>query len=419
MCAQHHRSRLRTARELRGWTQLEVADRIGTTHVNVGRWEHGLTHPRPYYRSLLCNLFGMSEQELGLAAHQQPSEIMKPCLVSDPAIPSCPALTLVGREVMLAYLKERLCMRSNQAFVALWGLPGVGKTALASALAYDADVHARFADGVLWAGLGPHPNVAGVFSRWGKLLGLSESSAELCREGGAMALRDAIGQRALLLVIDDAWKMEDVFALCIGGPSCAYLVTTRFPGIAAHVAITCAAAIHELDEEQSMRLLRLLAPDAVRFDARRLADLVQAIGGLPLALTLIGTYLRQQAYGGQPHRIAAALSRLADAGVRLHLSEPQVPAQIHPSLSGATPLSLHAVIAVSDQHLSVPARAALRRLAACSSPAQTFSEEEALALASCELETLDDLLDAGLLSSNGGERYTLHPIIADYARLAQ
>src|SRR5579875_2314803 len=46
-------------------------------------------------------------------------------------------------------------------------------------------------------------------------------------------------------------------------------------------------------------------------------DLVRAVGQLPLALTLMGNYLRKQTYSGQSRRIHTALQRLSDAKVRL------------------------------------------------------------------------------------------------------
>jgi transcriptional regulator with XRE-family HTH domain len=60
------RQRLAEERIRRGWTQLEVADQLGTTPGNVSRWERGITSPGPYFRRKLCELFGMSAQELGL-----------------------------------------------------------------------------------------------------------------------------------------------------------------------------------------------------------------------------------------------------------------------------------------------------------------------------------------------------------------
>src|SRR2546421_6467741 len=57
---------LKQERELRCWSQLEVADQIGTTTLNVSRWERGITFPTPHFRQELCTLFGKSAGELGL-----------------------------------------------------------------------------------------------------------------------------------------------------------------------------------------------------------------------------------------------------------------------------------------------------------------------------------------------------------------
>ena len=46
---------------------------IGTTTVNVNRWESGLTSPSLYFRQKLCELFGKSAEELGLVL--DPSEL--------------------------------------------------------------------------------------------------------------------------------------------------------------------------------------------------------------------------------------------------------------------------------------------------------------------------------------------------------
>jgi ribosome-binding protein aMBF1 (putative translation factor) len=57
---------LKAARQGRGWTQRDVADRIGAPlALNVGRWERGATFPSAYYLQQLCHLFGKSPRELG------------------------------------------------------------------------------------------------------------------------------------------------------------------------------------------------------------------------------------------------------------------------------------------------------------------------------------------------------------------
>src|SRR5215469_55803 len=59
---------LRAARKERGWTQQQVADRIGAPlWLNVSRWENGTAFPSAYYIERLCQLFGKSVRELGLS----------------------------------------------------------------------------------------------------------------------------------------------------------------------------------------------------------------------------------------------------------------------------------------------------------------------------------------------------------------
>src|SRR5947209_726564 len=140
------------------WTQQEVADRIGTTSTNYSRWERGVTSPGSHFRAQLCDLFGKSARELGLLQAGGEST-RRPDELYDPLIPIYQPL--VGRESLLDTLKQRLCAGKDVALLALHGLPGVGKTALAVALASDQNVREYFHDGILWAGLGPHPNLFG------------------------------------------------------------------------------------------------------------------------------------------------------------------------------------------------------------------------------------------------------------------
>ncbi len=445
------RMRLVEARMLRGWSQQEVAERLGTTHVNVSRWERGITKPNPYFRRKLCRLFGLTEEELDLAPtlpegketrgdgvtatpaeaapaavsaaetappQEEPRAPAAPIII-DPMIPLRSPLRLVGRDAELARIKQRLFAGDAVALTALNGLPGVGKTSLAVALAHDPEVRAHFSDGILWAALGPQPNMTGLLSRWGALLGLpaTEMAGLANNDAWARALRMAIGTRRMLLVIDDAWRLEEALILKVGGPACAHLLTTRFSHVASDFAIDGAAVVQELSEEDSLLLLRMLAPTVVEREPQRVRTLIQAVGGLPLALTLIGNYLRKESYSGQARRMAAALQRLSDAGVRLELTEQRGPVEAHSSLPGEYSLSLQAVIAVSDEQLSETARAALYALAVFPPKPASFSEEAALAVAACAVEDLDTLVDAGLLESNGVDRYLLHQVIADYARV--
>lgn len=429
-------SRLRRARELRNWSQETLAEKIGTISMNVSRWERGKTRPLPYFREQLCQLFGMSALDLGLLAIDMQSEdnhgaaLPTPVESSDgpsplpplidPALP-LPLTTaggLVGREGELIRLRERLHDGHTVALTALNGLPGVGKTALAVALARDPQVRQWFPDGVLWAGLGPQPNILGTLARWGTLLGLPEERiARLTSlEEWGLALRSALGERRLLIVIDDAWRIEDALALRVGGVVCAYLLTTRRGDLAAHFAGE-SLTLRELSEEDGLKLLSLLAPLAVRNEPVEARALVQAVGGLPLAIALIGRYLHLQARTGQPRRLRAAIERLRTSEERLRLSEPQTPPERYTGLPQDTPLSLHAVIGTSVSLLSEESHQSLLALSAFPPRPNTFSEEAALAVTASSGDVLDHLVDAGLIESSGPERYSLHQTIADYTHL--
>ena len=418
------RLKLTQARTEHKWSQQDVADLIGTTGLNVSRWERGITRPGPYFRAKLCKLFGKSPYELDLEPAPAPSEPATPPSTPneplyDGAIPLRPPTRLVGRENELAQLKQRLFAGGIAALTALNGLPGVGKTALSIELAYDLDIRAHFRDGILWAALGPEPSIPTILTRWGTLLGISstEISGLSDNDAKAAALGRAIGARSMLLVIDDAWHLEDALALTAGGPNCAHLVTTRFPGIATEIAGEGATVIRELNEHEGMTLLRMLAPRVVDHEEQKALDLVNAVGGLPLALTLMGKYLHTLAYTGQPRRIAAALERLSRAEERLQLRESRGPRDRHSSLPRERYLSLQSVFAVTDQQLDEQARDALYALPVFPPKPSSFSEEAALVVAGCTVNTLDALLDTGLLESSAPGRYTLHQTIADYARL--
>jgi transcriptional regulator with XRE-family HTH domain len=64
---------LRLERESRGWSQEDLAEKVGTSQKVVSRWERGESTPLPYYRQKLCKLFGRNAAELGFL-DEQPGE---------------------------------------------------------------------------------------------------------------------------------------------------------------------------------------------------------------------------------------------------------------------------------------------------------------------------------------------------------
>jgi transcriptional regulator with XRE-family HTH domain/tetratricopeptide (TPR) repeat protein len=68
-------NRLRFEREVRGWSQQDLAEKVGTTQKIVSRWERGESTPLPYYRQKLCKFLGKNAAELGLIDQEGTKEV--------------------------------------------------------------------------------------------------------------------------------------------------------------------------------------------------------------------------------------------------------------------------------------------------------------------------------------------------------
>jgi hypothetical protein len=229
-------------------------------------------------------------------------------------------------------------------------------------------------------------------------------------------LQSAIGNRQILLVIDDACTVEDALSLQIGGPQCTYLLTTRQSPIAFTFAERQSIVVPPLEIADGLVLLAQFVSQFVQRDPEGAQSLVQAMSNLPLALTLIGTYLATSTFTAHPWPLRAALAQVHDNHERIRINRLTVPGDRWLSLTETTPLSLYTAIAICDQQLSPEAHAALCALAVFPPKPQSFSEEAALAMSQQPREILDILGSAGLLENWGSSRYSLHQTIADYAR---
>ena len=412
-------SALRMARERMGWSQEVLAERVGVSTLSIYRWERGDVVPHPHYRVKLAE--ALKTTDLGFVLHGKHDEAPHPAvMVPSPYAPLGTAL--VGRTRLLAELIQTVTVHQRGATLALYGLPGVGKTTLAVELAAAVDLRRVYPDGVLWGALGQGARLETVLRRWGTALGLDERV--LNRVGSvdtlSRSVHDAIGMRKLVVVIDDVWRREDALVCMIGGPECVHILTTRFPALAVEMAHEQATLVPELAEDDGMTLLAELVPEMMnRPDI--VSRLVRAVGGLPLALRLIGHYAQSQRIGGQTRRWHAALDHLLDPKQRLHLTEHVPPAHQATDQTAETPRSLQTVIALSVAALGIVEANALRALALFPAKPTSFSEAAALAAISMPemdgLRALDLLADVGMVEGATDGRYAIHPTIVDYLRL--
>jgi NB-ARC domain len=316
---------------------------------------------------------------------------------------------IVGRDELLADLKAKALAADRDPAIALVQIPGVGKSELALALAYDGDLLGAFPDGVLWADIGKHPDVGLVLGKWASALGVTtEELAGLNVEGRCDEIRRRIGTSRMLLVVDDAWDPAIAQRFLLGGPGCLHIVTTRSSDVAWEFAEDTVVSVPELDDDAGFTLLETLAPEAVAEDPEAARALVRDLGGLPLGLVLTGRKLAKASSTKQPRRMRAALEQLRQKHGRLSLGESQV--------GGPRVRSLNASIELSVDGLSPESRRVLTALSVFRAKPGSFDEEAAVAVTGANVECLDELQDAGLLETYRPGRYTLQRLIAEYAR---
>jgi tetratricopeptide (TPR) repeat protein len=326
---------------------------------------------------------------------------------------------LVGRSALLAEAKRALL--SGQDVGLYSGLPGVGKTALAITLANDADLAGSFEDGILWADLGPtagsHETIVPRLENWALALGVRSATKRARVSTAEMSdmLSHTFGDRRMLLVIDDAWEKEAALAFRVGGRNCAHLLTTRRSDIAEAFADAGRLFVPELAPADAISLLERVAPTAAAMDPGVIKLGADLAANLPLTIILIGRQLESEARRGRK-RLQERFRRIASDVARLQL-EVDLPPADRRGLPADVPLTLFALIQLSDDRLSDSSRRALRMLSAFPPKGNSFSEDAALYVAEISSEQLDELDNFGLLERiPDRDRYTLHQAIASYAR---
>lgn len=61
---------IRQLREERGWTQLELALKIGVTPITVYNWERGRSEPKVSQFRSLARVFGVSMDDIALTEQE-------------------------------------------------------------------------------------------------------------------------------------------------------------------------------------------------------------------------------------------------------------------------------------------------------------------------------------------------------------
>ncbi|GAA0228838.1 hypothetical protein GCM10010492_29050 [Saccharothrix mutabilis subsp. mutabilis] len=284
-----------------------------------------------------------------------------------------------GRRAEVARLVAELSAPDGPVpVVVLTGQPGAGKTALAVRVAHL--LRARFPDGQLFLdlkGAADTPRDPGDLLA-GLLRALQVDVPEDVAERAA-ALRAALADRRVLVVLDDAAHAGQVRALLPGTAGCAVLVTARkrMDDLAGATPVP----VGPFTPEDARELLAAVAgPERVTAERDAADEVARLCGHLPLAVRIAATRLAARAHLG----IGAFAERLADERGRL-------------DELGVDGRGVRSELARAHRRLCPQARRAAERLAALG-PRDVREREFVAVVADAAVE---ELVRSGLLLPRG------------------
>ena len=311
-------------------------------------------------------------------------------------------------------LRRALALIHGQAaagalrIVVIEGIPGVGKTSLATHLAYR--VAGEFPDGQLYAdlrGLDPDAALAPgeVLQAFLHALGVRGPdipASDLARSG---LYRSVLAERRVLIILDNVRDADQVRPLLPGGPGSLVLVTSRYSlaGLAAtHGAHVFVLDVLPSDEARELVVSRIGSARALA-DRQALDEIVEKCAGLPLALAVVAA--RSMSRPG--YRLSAVAQELRDAQGSLDgfgVDDPES--------------DLRAIFSWSYRSLSPAAARLFRLLALHPGPDLTLPAVASLSgLAAREARAVfGELVRSRLVTERRPGRYGAHDLIAAYAR---
>jgi DNA-binding SARP family transcriptional activator len=309
----------------------------------------------------------------------------------------------IGRDAELAALTRAISRPTDEPRVLMVsGAGGIGKTALVVRWAHS--VADRYPDGQVFVDLhGQAPREAlspstalGVALG---ALGAARDDLPTTTDECASLYRTLISGKRVLIVVDDATRLDQVLAL-VPPTTTSQLVATsrrRLVALAAHHAVQ-AFHIEPLSPQATRDLLvRVVGPERLREPAS--AQVVQWCGGWPLATRIAGTRLV-----ARPWQSLASFVDELDETADVVLDD--------------DPRSVRAALASAHKTLSPAAAYLFGRIGLNPSPSLSLHHMTTAGDASIRRirRLLDELVAAHLIVEIGPGRYRIHDVVRRFAR---
>jgi WD40 repeat protein len=178
----------------------------------------------------------------------------------------------------------------------LWGAGGFGKTTLARLLVHRHEIRQRFPDGVVWVTIGEDSAGPELAEKVANVVGLLGRDRPVVTDPVAVGaeLGRVLGDRRVLLVVDDVWSAAQVEPFVIGGPAAVRLFTTRVRGV-----LPRAAELIRVDEMGRGEAAQLLTGGIAGVSDDVVAGLLAVTGRWPVLLALVNGAVRADQSAGR------------------------------------------------------------------------------------------------------------------------
>ncbi|MEU2228056.1 BTAD domain-containing putative transcriptional regulator [Streptomyces sp. NPDC018347] len=292
--------------------------------------------------------------------------------------------------------------------LAIDGMPGVGKTALALRVAHR--VASRFPDGQLFADLGGFTSGKGpsdpgaVLYGFLEALGLPRWRIPETTDSRAALFRSVLATRRILVVLDNASDVEQVRPLLPGASQCMVVITSRrrLSGLAAAFGARLTGLDVPSTTEAIGCFLRRAGVGRPDEGAGAVEKIVELCGRLPLALSIVAA----RVLGRPDQPLSRTAAELAAAGEGLDGFSDDDRGN-----------DLRAVFSSSYRTLGPDAARIFRLLPAYRTA--EFGTGELAAVAGLPLQAataaLGELVRSGLLTPLRRDRYGAHRLVLAYA----
>jgi tetratricopeptide (TPR) repeat protein/GTPase SAR1 family protein len=351
------------------------------------------------------------------------SEAKENIIINTPQIfhhvPNAPEHAFIGRYELHKRLKEKLTSDKAKTTLAIVGPAGIGKSTLAIKLAHNEEIQDHFYYGIIWIGLGPKPSISQKLSELCIELGVSQKDLANLNsiEDLGRKIQQLIAGRRILIIIDDAWRINDALAFKIGGRNCFYLITTRSPKLGVEFAPENYELLTELDDVNKLDLATLLAPKAYEAAINEFEQLISQASGIPLDIEIIGKTLHVAFEIGGRSRLIRQIELMSDTRERLKSEIVISPYELTLSrISEDTNKSIYRSLSKSYSFLDGSSQKALQSLSVFPPQPNTFSEQAALAIIHWGVKSFELLVDIGLITRSSNDRYAFHQLNHEFVK---